>query len=65
MLAAALSQGGSLAYRLRSRRCRPGTSPVLSSATQVIAAAIAAVAGMPSRCNAIPAGQNQAGPLHV
>jgi hypothetical protein len=41
--------GGSRAYRLRSRRCRPGTSPVRSSATQVIAASIPAAAACRSR----------------
>jgi len=57
-------RGGSRACRVRSRRGRPGTSPVRSAAAQVIAAGIpAAAAAGPGK--GVPPGQNQAGPLHV
>jgi hypothetical protein len=78
--AGALERAGQSPPCLRYRshklvRDAPTPQPMGSAASQglartrswprVIAAAIAAVAGMPSKCNAIPAGQNQAGPLHV
>jgi hypothetical protein len=47
---------------LRSWRCCVGTSPVLPAVNRVIAAGIAAVAGVPVLEGDVPAGQNQTRP---